>query len=391
MSAQNIANTCVFIAKEYGVQPGTSWGTLSDRKLRTWWNQNGCNSVVKASAPAAGAPALNAGAVSGGTASLVTATGTQPTHSRVYLDSWAGVSRPDLLREADRVMFAFWGLTDAGAVTGRDNGVEQALAAAKVPHVSAALGGWGNCANFSALFADPAKRATVVGNIVAACAQAGFDGLDVDWEYPSTAGDPANLLAFLVALRAAAPAGFHISIAGVSDPSSYYSSIASGLAAAVDAVHIMTYDYVGPWDSTAGFNSSLPDAQSSVSQYATLGFPVAKLFVGAAFYGREATVNSVSLNFGIGQKAVAWKELKYSEIAATRLGQPGWIEVWVDGRKSPWLYNPSQLHVLTYEDAQAIAAKRTWALDAGLGGVMCWAWNQDDAAGTLGKALIGVN
>lgn len=52
--------------------------------------------------------------------------------------------------------------------------------------VSLALGGWNDSAGdkYSKLVNDPAARARFIRNALNFIEQYGFDGLDLDWEYP---------------------------------------------------------------------------------------------------------------------------------------------------------------------------------------------------------------
>ncbi len=35
--------SCLSVGVQYGVQPLTSWGSLTDPALKQWWNNNNCN------------------------------------------------------------------------------------------------------------------------------------------------------------------------------------------------------------------------------------------------------------------------------------------------------------------------------------------------------------
>jgi len=52
-----------------------------------------------------------------------------------------------------------------------------------------AMGGWNEgSVRYSQIFADPAKRQVYVKDAIAFIQKHGFDGLDLDWEYPSQRG-----------------------------------------------------------------------------------------------------------------------------------------------------------------------------------------------------------
>ena len=79
-----------------------------------------------------------------------------------------------------------------------------------------AIGGWTDSqgSKYSNLVASNAAIATFVRSVVAFCQKYAFDGLDVDWEYPSSAADKAGYSNLLAALRAAfTPLGLLLSVA----------------------------------------------------------------------------------------------------------------------------------------------------------------------------------
>ena len=363
----HVQATCQFIAKEYGVQPNKSWGDLPAGALRSWWDQNNCNAFIPAEA-AQPTPALALGTCA-------------------YIGNWAAAARPDLLRKLDRLCVAFWSLDAQGQITGRVPAFEESVRGlARQTLVS--LGGWGNCATFSAVFGSAALRAAAVANLGAAITAAGFQGLDLDWEFPSAPADPASMVAFLRAFKTAFP-GLVVTIAGSSQPASFYAAVAADLAAAVDAVHVMTYDYVGSWNPTMQYNSTVAEAQVTLTSYELLGFPTAKLWLGSAWYGRECSVASTANN-GIGSKLLSTTDMSFADIATQRLGQQGWLRVWDANEATPALVNAAGGKVITYEDANAVQSKRAWATKQGLGGIFCWAWGQDDSVGTLAHTLLGI-
>lgn len=59
------------------------------------------------------------------------------------------------------------------------------------PHlrVLIAVGGWFDSGRFSEVAATPAARAKFAASVRAFCLQYGFDGVDLDWEYPVVATD----------------------------------------------------------------------------------------------------------------------------------------------------------------------------------------------------------
>ena len=58
------------------------------------------------------------------------------------------------------------------------------------PHVRVmfAVGGWENSQYFSKIASDPIRRTVFIGCVLKIVTQFGFDGVDIDWEYPVTGG-----------------------------------------------------------------------------------------------------------------------------------------------------------------------------------------------------------
>ena len=78
-----------------------------------------------------------------------------------------------------------------------------------------ALGGWTDSlgTKYSTLLASSAKISNFVSQAVTFISQNGFDGLDLDYEYPSSA-DKAGVAALVAALRAAfIPRGWQLTAA----------------------------------------------------------------------------------------------------------------------------------------------------------------------------------
>lgn len=74
--------------------------------------------------------------------------------------------------------------------------------------ILAVVGGWNEgSTKYSAMAADPAKRATFISSTLAFIRQYGFDGLDLDWEYPGQRGgaaeDRANFVTLLREIKQA--------------------------------------------------------------------------------------------------------------------------------------------------------------------------------------------
>ena len=128
-----------------------------------------------------------------------------------------------------------------------------------------ALGGWTDSrfSKYSELLADPSKRTTFVNNAVEFLKTHGFDGLDLDYEYPGYDGvstDKAGFTAFVQELKEAfQPYGWELTAAVSAVKSTIDKAYeVPELSEALDAIHLMTYDFHGSsWELQVNHHSPL--------------------------------------------------------------------------------------------------------------------------------------
>ena len=65
------------------------------------------------------------------------------------------------------------------------------------------LGGWGNDSNFEIICADPDLREFFINNLISIILINGYDGADLDWEFPDSETDRANLNLLVSEMRSA--------------------------------------------------------------------------------------------------------------------------------------------------------------------------------------------
>jgi chitinase len=174
-----------------------------------------------------------------------------------------------------------------------------------------AVGGWTHNdpgplqKRFSDLAADPSARKAFAITAVNFLRNFGFDGLDLDWEYPGaidrggTQEDKAHYVLLVEEIRKAfdaAPENFELSMAV---PMSSYYLQGFDLPALAQHVHwfnLMAYDFHGHWDNPAVVNphTSISDIATSHQLFIDAGIPSEKLVLGLAAYGRTYTLSDTS-------------------------------------------------------------------------------------------------
>ena len=148
--------------------------------------------------------------------------------------------------------------------------------------VMIAIGGWNEGSDkYSKMVLNPASRATFVRSVVSFLTKYNFDGIDIDWEYPTQRGgqaqDRANFAKLCnelsVALR---PKRWLLTAATNAGPSvSSQAYDFSSLRTSLDKFHIMTYDLHGSWDGKAYHQAPIRRRPQDPSDFLTIDSSVA--------------------------------------------------------------------------------------------------------------------
>ncbi len=253
--------------------------------------------------------------------------------------------------------------------------------------VIVALGGWGQSAGFPPMAADTAARRRFVQNLLDFCLANGYDGVDLDWEYPANAADSANFTSLVRAMRVVfstvnTPLSISLAVPSTSWSGKWFN--VSALKEWVDWFGVMTYDYYGSWTTKAGPNSALYGNFStntegwidySLSYYTvTRGIPAGQILIGLPFYGWVFNAPTMyGPSTGATQKTFA--------TIATYPGQ-GWSRYWDSEGMVPYMINPSGTQTASYDDTISLRIKCEYARANLVGGVMIWAIGQDYVSGT---------
>jgi chitinase len=264
-----------------------------------------------------------------------------------------------------------------------------------------AVGGWSWSGKFSDVALTEVSRAAFADSCVDFIIKYGFDGIDIDWEYPVGGGmasnvkrpeDKQNFTLLLKTLRNKLDAkealnGKHylLSIAGGAGSSYVNNTELAILYQYLDYGNIMTYDLHGTWDTYTDFNAPLYNNGDTSPQYKisidtavkgwlNAGFPKGKLVMGIPFYGNKYdAVNNA--NNGLYQRYTGGASLSYANIASKYLNTPGFVRYYHSQSMVPWLFNGTAF--ISYDDEQSIGAKAQYIKANGLAGGMVWELSQD--------------
>ncbi|MFE3251661.1 glycoside hydrolase family 18 protein [Streptomyces sp. NPDC059209] len=345
-------------------------------------------------------------------------------------DAWADYARPlDAAGSVDGVAD-----TDDQRLAGNFNQLRELKAKHRGLKVLISLGGWSWSKHFSDAALTPASRRALVSSCIdlyikgnlpvdgtrgGAGAAAGlFDGIDLDWEWPGSAGDVGTvfrpedkenftalvrefrrqldayaksrkghekrkhyeLTAFVPTAPAKIDAGFEV----------------SKVMRDFDFVNLQGYDFHGTWEPTTAQQSALfaESGDFSVSQtvndWLRRGAPARKLVVGMPFYGQGWTGVSGG-GTGMGQPATGpapgtWANGNEDYKALKKLADSGAYTVHRDVRNGhAWLFDGTTMW--TYDDPQVLRTKSAYVRAKGLGGAMFWSLDGDTPDGELIRAV----
>uniref|UniRef100_V5GVS8 Chitotriosidase n=2 Tax=Anoplophora glabripennis TaxID=217634 RepID=V5GVS8_ANOGL len=225
----------------------------------------------------------------------------------------------------------------------------------------------------------------------------GFDGLDMDWEYPTARGgiaaDAENYVALLKVIKEAiSPWGLTLTTAVPIDDALLGTAYdASAMAEIVDYVHLMAYDYVPSTSKVTGLSAPLSAIKNTVSNWINAGLPAKKMILGIPSYGRNYVLENENkhdigdpvLNAGLpGDYTSEDGFLAYYEVMQIVNDQFLFMEsVEIDGTN--YAYGSGEW--ITYETEATVRTKAQYAIDEGLGGIMMWSVDTDDFQGLYGK------
>ena len=245
------------------------------------------------------------------------------------------------------------------------------------------LGGWGNSWGFASSVESQDARSIFINNIITICENNNYDGIDIDWEHPSSIIQKNNLSDFIAELRQAFDELHPEWLISMAVPVSNWSGQHydfNSLIQNVSYFNAMTYDFHGSWTDHAGHNSPLypspvndPDgAVSTGFNYLnnSRGIPRSKINIGLAFYGKQ--YNTIDINQSFQGEVVALLYNQY-EVYINN----GWDYTWDNTAQNPYLHNSELGQIITIEDSISIARKSDYVKNNQIGGVMIWALGYD--------------
>ncbi|WIA13793.1 hypothetical protein OEZ85_007341 [Tetradesmus obliquus] len=258
---------------------------------------------------------------------------------------------------------------------------------------------------FPEVAASAANRAAFIRSAIDYTNKRGFDGIDIDWEFPNFDGKAPQEVADFTSLMAelgtaTKAAGMLLTTAMRATPDPQQHANVKAVAAAVDFINLMTYDYHGAFDFGSGYrkvNTHTPvlscvnplkkgwDIAGAIDAYEKQGAPLNKLVFGLGTYGRGFRFAGGEMRPGLGSALNSDEGQPLQGECTQTKYTLAWYEIKKVVAKS--IIDPVQMaaygvttsgHWVGFDTPETHRMKMCYARARGISGVMVWDSDTDD-------------
>lgn len=257
------------------------------------------------------------------------------------------------------------------------------------------IGGWTFSDKFVEAAGSDTSRQTFARTAVTLMKDWGFDGIDIDWEYPADASQAENMVLLLQNIReeldcysSAFASGYHfiLSIAAPAGPSHFNLLQLREIGKIVDYVNLMGYDFAGSWGTYSGHASNLyknddnpnstpfnvDDAVKAYSENMTSK----KIILGMPVYGHSFEHTS-----GIGETYSFVGPGSWDSTSGTWdykvLPKAGATMKYDDKAEAYYTYDESTGELISFDTVDTVKKKVDYLKNLNLGGSMFWEASAD--------------
>ncbi|PCH38885.1 carbohydrate-binding module family 5 protein [Wolfiporia cocos MD-104 SS10] len=237
---------------------------------------------------------------------------------------------------------------------------------------------------------DSSLRATFVSSAVSFIQNFGFDGIDIDFEYPDTPALAEGFADLLTELRSAFDAlatqkgdsvPYQLTAAVSAGWANYQYLLVPQMDAALTYWNLMAYDYAGSWLNITANQANLYDpsltnvsTNKAIEWYLANGATPSKINMGIPLYGRsfEDTDGIGDSYDGVGSGTLQDGIWDYSDLPkAGATVYENYTDV------ASYSYDSSTLELISYDTPNIVTKKAQYVIANGLAGSMFWDLSTD--------------
>ncbi|KAF2158483.1 glycoside hydrolase family 18 protein [Zasmidium cellare ATCC 36951] len=262
------------------------------------------------------------------------------------------------------------------------------------------VGGWSYGYKFANWVSSDAGLSTFARSAVQLVMSLGLDGLDIDWEYPTSQAEAERFAQLLKEIRRESRSSgsvkseetdFVLSVACPAGPDHYRMWKISEMVEHIDFWNLMAFDYAGSWGTVAAHQAnvykSATDPASTpfstddaVQYYLKNGVDASRLLLGIPLYGRAFLhtqgPGQPYQGIGVQDGNGSWENGVWDYKALPR---PGATTKQDDDIISSWSFDDAAQTLISYDTPHTMSLKLDYVQKLGLGGVMWWEISGDKA------------
>lgn len=274
------------------------------------------------------------------------------------------------------------------------------------------IGGWTLSETFPIVAASAKARANFAHNCVKLLKDYQFDGIDIDWEYPTykphggTPEDKQNFTFLMQAIRDSIDAygkeveqDMLLMAAFGANKNNMEGIEYEKIKDILDYINLMTYDYNGGWSDKSNHHSPLYSAEEDNAgsldwsfRYLTeqYGVPASKINVGTGFYARTfKCVTDVyqSGHCGVDKETfpvydgnpMYWRVMEETD---------NYEDKWDETAQMSYMVNEKDSSFVSYENEKVVRMKAEYVLDKKAAGIIIWDISGDYISLKKGSLVI---